>query len=175
MNLPRMRTAPEAIKEIQEIDPRSSLTLTALRRMMKTGEIPVTYINTKRLVKVNGIATTRYIEFYENGVSGLAKYITKDNSLAYRSYNCSKNLKRPEAEKQDGRITIKKLQDLRNDTHNAEAFERLYPGYRFVKADPFFNEYFFDSVSGEVERVELPYINIKMYKKDSTYIRRGFR
>lgn len=44
MNLPRMRTAPEAIKEIQEIDPRSSLTLTALRRMMKTGEIPVTYM-----------------------------------------------------------------------------------------------------------------------------------
>lgn len=53
MNLPRMRTAPEAIKEIQEIDPRSSLTLTALRRMMKTGEIPVTYINTKRLVNLD--------------------------------------------------------------------------------------------------------------------------
>lgn len=53
MNLPRMRTAPEAIKEIREIDPRSSLTLTALRRMMKTGEIPVTYINTKRLVNLD--------------------------------------------------------------------------------------------------------------------------
>lgn len=53
MNLPRMRTAPEAIKEIQEIDPRSSLTLTALRRMIKTGEIPVTYINTKRLVNLD--------------------------------------------------------------------------------------------------------------------------
>ena len=53
MNLPRMRTAPEAIKEIQEIDPKSSLTLTALRRMMKTGEIPVTYINTKRLVNLD--------------------------------------------------------------------------------------------------------------------------
>lgn len=53
MNLPRMRTAPEAIKEIQELDPKSSLTLTALRRMMKTGEIPVTYINTKRLVNLD--------------------------------------------------------------------------------------------------------------------------
>ena len=53
MNLPRMRTAPEAIKEIQEIDPKSSLTLTALRRMMKTGEISVTYINTKRLVNLD--------------------------------------------------------------------------------------------------------------------------
>ena len=53
MTLPRMRTAPEAIKEIQEIDPKSSLTLTALRRMMKTGEIPVTYINTKRLVNLD--------------------------------------------------------------------------------------------------------------------------
>lgn len=53
MTLPKMRTAPEAIKEIQEIDPKSSLTLTALRRMMKTGEIPVTYINTKRLVNLD--------------------------------------------------------------------------------------------------------------------------
>lgn len=53
MTLPRMRTAPEAIKEIQEIDPKSGLTLTALRRMMKTGEIPVTYINTKRLVNLD--------------------------------------------------------------------------------------------------------------------------
>lgn len=140
-----------------------------------SGDLGRDYLEQQWKDKVNGIATTRYIEFYENGVSGLAEYITKDNSLAYRSYNCSKNLKRPEAEKQDGRITIKKLQALRNDTHNAEVFERLYPGYRFVKADPFFNEYFFDSVSGEVERVELPYINIKMYKKDSTYIRRGFR
>lgn len=53
MTLPRMRTAPEAIKEIHELDPKSGLTLTALRRMMKTGEIPVTYINTKRLVNLD--------------------------------------------------------------------------------------------------------------------------
>ena len=53
MTLPRMRTAPEAIKEIQEIDPKSGLTLNALRRMMKTGEIPVVYVNTKRLVNLD--------------------------------------------------------------------------------------------------------------------------
>lgn len=53
MTLPRMRTAPEAIKEIQALDPKSSLTLNALRRMMKTGEIPVVYVNTKRLVNLD--------------------------------------------------------------------------------------------------------------------------
>lgn len=53
MTLPKMRTAPEAIREIKEIDPRSGLTLTGLRRMMKTGEIPVTYVNTRRLVNLD--------------------------------------------------------------------------------------------------------------------------
>ena len=124
--------------------------------------------------KTGGYSQTRYIEFYENGVEGLSTYICKDNTLAYRSYNCNKNLKRPEAEKHDGRIQIKQLQALRRDIYNAKVFEDMYPGYRFVSADPFYNEYFIDT-NGEVNKVELPYITIKMYRKDSTYIRRGFR
>lgn len=74
MNLPRMRTAPEAIKEIQELDPKSSLTLTALRRMMKTGEIPVTYINTKRLVNLDL----------------LIEYLYRDNTELASSAECGK-------------------------------------------------------------------------------------
>ncbi len=53
MDLPRMRTAPEAIKEIKEKDPNSCLTLRALRRMMNTGEIPVISVNTKKLVNMD--------------------------------------------------------------------------------------------------------------------------
>lgn len=53
MTLPKMRTAPEAIKEIKELDPRSCLTLNAIRSMMRTGKIPVTYSGTKRLINLD--------------------------------------------------------------------------------------------------------------------------
>lgn len=53
MSLPRMRTAPEAIREIKELDPNSAFTLRALRRMMSEGTIPVVNINSKRLINLD--------------------------------------------------------------------------------------------------------------------------
>lgn len=53
MSLPRMRTAPEAIREIKEFDPNSAFTLRALRRMMSEGTIPVVNINSKRLINLD--------------------------------------------------------------------------------------------------------------------------
>ena len=48
MSLPRMRTVPEAMAEIKKADPETALTLRALRRMVKNGEIPVIMNNTRR-------------------------------------------------------------------------------------------------------------------------------
>lgn len=53
MNRPRMRTAPQAIKELKEIDPETAFTLRALRRMMNNGEIPVINVQSKRLVNLD--------------------------------------------------------------------------------------------------------------------------
>ena len=49
----RMRTINEAILEIQEIDPQTAFTQTALRRMIKTGEIPSVKIGAKYLVNLD--------------------------------------------------------------------------------------------------------------------------
>lgn len=53
MSIPRMRTAPEAIAELKKADPETAFTLRALRRMMKTGEIPVVKVESKRLVNLD--------------------------------------------------------------------------------------------------------------------------
>lgn len=50
MSIPRMRTLPEAIKEIKSLDSDTALTLTALRRMVKKGEIPYISVASKRLI-----------------------------------------------------------------------------------------------------------------------------
>jgi len=51
--LARMRTISEAIKEIRETDPQTALTQTALRRMVKIGEIPSVRAGCKYLVNLD--------------------------------------------------------------------------------------------------------------------------
>lgn len=113
----------------------------------------------------------KHLQFTRTGLAGIAFYTCKDPSLAYRSYNCSKNLRRPEPTKRDGRISGKKLQELRTDCFNAEAFEELYPGYEFVDADPMWDMYAIDE-NGEADRIAIPHITIRMFRRDSKYILR---
>lgn len=48
--IPRMRTLPEAVKEIKQMDEKTALTLSALRRMVNNGDIPCVSIASKRLI-----------------------------------------------------------------------------------------------------------------------------
>jgi len=49
----RMRTISEAIKAIRESDPQTAFTETALRRMIKKGEIPSVKSGCKNLVNLD--------------------------------------------------------------------------------------------------------------------------
>ena len=73
MELPKMRTAPEAIAMLKELDPDTAFTLRALRRMMKNGEIPVVNIASQRLIDFNVL-----LEYLHNGTAQKA-----DDSLQY--------------------------------------------------------------------------------------------
>lgn len=53
MQTPRMRTIPEAAAELKRMDKNTAITLCALRRMVKTGEIPSVAIASKRLINMN--------------------------------------------------------------------------------------------------------------------------
>lgn len=53
MNVPRMRTLPEAAAELKRMDENTAFTLTALRRMTKTGEIPSISVGNKKLVNLD--------------------------------------------------------------------------------------------------------------------------
>lgn len=48
--IPRMRTLPEALKMLKELDSSTAVTLRALRRMVNNGEIPVVMVGSKRLI-----------------------------------------------------------------------------------------------------------------------------
>ena len=55
MSIPRMRTLPEAVTMLREMDPGTAVTLTALRRMVKRGELPAVEIASKRLINFDNL------------------------------------------------------------------------------------------------------------------------
>ena len=65
--VPKMRTLPEAIKELKKIDPETAFTLRALRRAVNNGEIPVTYVGSAVLINFNML-----LNFLYNGNSAAA-------------------------------------------------------------------------------------------------------
>lgn len=52
-NVPRLRTLPQAIKEIQRLDCETCYSLRALRRSVNNGEIPAIHINSKVLINLD--------------------------------------------------------------------------------------------------------------------------
>lgn len=52
-NVPRMRTIDNAYAEIKALDPQTDFTKRALRRMVKTNEIPSTQIGNKYLINLD--------------------------------------------------------------------------------------------------------------------------
>ena len=51
--LPRMRTIPQAFKEIKAIDPNTSITMSTLRRLVKEGVVDTVQVANKRLLNLD--------------------------------------------------------------------------------------------------------------------------
>ena len=117
-----------------------------------------------------GYCYSSKVTFDEEGCSGLADYFCKgDNepedddgekdkdlgsNVSY-SWVPSRNLKKPEEHKRDGRISKRQVIELcRLGDDGRQEYEKLYPGYDFVKARCLFNE-----VNGGY------YIEVRMIKK----------
>lgn len=91
-----------------------------------------------------GYANSRRLQFNENGVEGLAFYITKQNrAKGKKRWSASKNLVTPEPHDRDGRFTQKRIKEFA-DSHNSLftriAFETLYPGYIFTGIKTLYND-----------------------------------
>lgn len=51
--LPRMRTLPKAYEEIKALDSNTSFSMRALRRMVRSGEMPSVMVGNKRLINLD--------------------------------------------------------------------------------------------------------------------------
>lgn len=112
-----------------------------------------------------GYANGKRLQFNENGVEGLARYVTKQfaahkDELPFgKRWSASKNLLIPEPVDKDGRISAKKVKALA--TYEAESnapFEKLYEGYIVSRVEPFYND-----VNGGY------YLHVKMYREGTSF------
>ena len=74
-NVPRMRTIDNAYAEIKALDPQTDFTKRALRRMVKTNEIPSTQIGNKYLINLD-----KLLEFLSCGYYNKADTCTSSVS-----------------------------------------------------------------------------------------------
>lgn len=109
-----------------------------------------------------GYANSRRMQFNENGVEGLARYVTKQfrekkengETIFRKRWTASKNLLIPPPKDRDGRISEKKVKQIAEaEIPNGAILERLYPGYSFASCRPFHND-----VNGGY------YLCVRMYK-----------
>lgn len=100
-----------------------------------------------------GYTAIKPLQFDSVGLVGIAKYLTKE-PLGNR-WSTSKNLIHPQPKIRDGRISQKKAKELYTMIDDRKEFERLYDGYFFAEATPFYNDY-----NGGV------YLTVRMYKNE---------
>lgn len=112
-----------------------------------------------------GYANGKRLQFNENGVEALARYVTKQfsahkNELPFgKRWTASKNLIVPEPIDRDGKLSAKRVKELATfEVESREPFENLYDGYSLSKVEHFFND-----VNGGY------YLHVKMYRKDAVF------
>ena len=53
--VPRMRTIPEAVRLLHELDDECAVTVRAVRRFVDSGKLPVTLVGSKRLINFDAL------------------------------------------------------------------------------------------------------------------------
>ena len=93
----------------------------------------------------HGYANARRLRMDENGVSGLAGYLSKQGrkrkpeDAGKRSWSCSRNLKRPEPEVRDGAVTVGDVMALAEEIDRRSA-EAVMPDMTLVEAEAWRNQ-----------------------------------
>ncbi len=113
-------------------------------------------INTLAEIWGHGYTTAKPLQFDEQGITGIAKYLIKEPVLSKR-WNASRNLEKPKISERDGRLSQRKIKEWHNSgADNRAEIEKAYEGYYLSEVKPYYNE-----INGGY------YITVLMYKKQT--------
>lgn len=83
-----------------------------------------------------GYANSKRLQFEEDGVTGLARYIAKDKHF-FKRWNQSRNLVIPEPAQYDGQLSMDDIEEIKEAIESKNAyqyFEERYPDFELVEA-----------------------------------------
>ena len=83
-----------------------------------------------------GYANSKRLQFEEDGVTGLARYIAKDKHF-FKRWNQSRDLDIPEAAQYDGQLNMDDIAEIKEAIDSKSAyqyFEERYPDFELVEA-----------------------------------------
>lgn len=115
-----------------------------------------------------GTANSKRLQFDENGLEGLSRYIVKSPIFSKR-WNSSKNLIDPEPDINNGKISAKKARLLAKESESRALFEELYPDYALSIVEPFYND---SPKEGEdiEDKHRGVYLFARLYRKDGRFL-----
>ena len=88
-----------------------------------------------------GYTTAKPLQFNEQGITGIAKYLIKDPIMGKR-WSASRNLEKPKESQRDGKISRRKAEEWNNGGEDNRAeIERIYEGYQLAEAKPYYNDF----------------------------------
>lgn len=89
----------------------------------------------------NGYANADRLQPDENGLEAIVRYLTKQQKNR-RKWAASKNLKKPKVRVSDTKASNARVRRIAHDYENEAkvVMEKLYPGYRFVRAKVFYSD-----------------------------------
>lgn len=101
------------------------------------GVLPAEYAN----IWGRGYTNLRPLQFTDDGLVGIAKYLIKEPTLSKR-WCASRNLEQPTEIKRDGKISNKRVNEIAEGYADVrEELEKRYDGYRLVECESYFSEY----------------------------------
>ena len=108
----------------------------------------------------HGYANCRRLQFAENGIEGLAMYITKESrgterAQGARRFSCSKNLDKPKEIERDGRLSQKKVKEIVEGECSSAVVAPLYEGWCLAQGESLLNP-----VNGGF------YISLRLYRPE---------
>ncbi len=87
-----------------------------------------------------GYTTAKPLQFNDQGIVGIAKYLIKEPILGKR-WSASKNLAKPKVTQRDGRLSRRKVREWHDSgADNRAEIEEIYEGYRLSEISPYYNE-----------------------------------
>ncbi|MBP3327988.1 MAG: hypothetical protein J6L91_03675 [Clostridia bacterium] len=109
-----------------------------------------------------GYANSRRLQFNENGLTGLSKYLPK-HPIGAQRWHSTRNLKKPIVRENDN-MSKKQFEQLFDSHATYDVFNARYKGYFVSQVEAKYNE-----VTGN------KYLSFKMYRADSKYVNKTMR